>query len=264
MNRVWCVAGMVTFGKLLSESLGWPLIVESDVGTCDTVLIVGLYDAPAYEYTLKMTARAKRRIIYFCGTDVQMLTAPEALPAEATYLCETDEIARELAAKGIEASVVMFPTKMHPAATEFPAKPAVAFYQGNNPMKYGAHYVQILSEAFGDDIDIYVYGLETFDARGMQDLVDRTSVYLRLTEHDGGCASAREFMEAGRRAVITADLPHASVVSRIQPVRLLKAVREALAEREPDWDAASYYHAMNSRERFLSEFEAVTGVDVDE
>jgi hypothetical protein len=260
MNAVWCLSAMQYFGRLLSEALGWPLVIESPVGTCDTVLIVGMYDAPDYDFTLKCTARAKRRIIYFCGTDVEMLVAPELLP-EAVYLCEADWIAAELRERGVTASVCTFPTAIHLVPTDFPEKPAVAFYGGNNPLKYGAHYLQILQDSM-PDADFWNYGIDHYTPEQMQDLANRTRVYVRLTEHDGAAASAREFMEAGRRAVITADLPYAKVVSRNDPIGIVKAVRDVLNESQVDWSAAAWYHAFNSRERFLSDFEAVTGVEV--
>jgi hypothetical protein len=261
MNVVWCLEGMTYFGRLLSEALNWPLVIGSSCGTCDTVVIVGLYDAPDYTFTLQCTARAKRRIIYFCGSDVEMLTAPENLP-DALFLCEAEWIQRELVTRGVTSEVCQFPTSIHLAPTDFPEKPAVAFYKGNNALKYGEHYVQILQAAM-PDVDFWVYGIDQFPPEQMQDLADRTRVYLRLTEHDGAAASAREFMEAGRRAIITADLPYAKVVSRADPIGIIKAVRDGVNESRPDWEAAAWYREMNRRERFLDDFERVTGLDAD-
>jgi hypothetical protein len=256
MDAVWCVGALSTHGQNVARALGWPLFVETPIGNdIGTVLIVGMYDPPDYDFTLRCTKRARRRVVYFCGTDVSYLSKPEMLP-DATYLCETEGIQAELREKGVEASVVLFPTILHPEVTPLPEKPTVAFYVGNDARKYGAHYIDILQEAL-PDVDFIVYGINHHSPAEMYNLVNQSSAYIRLTEHDGGAASAREFMEGGRRAVITSDFPYAEVVTRSNPVALVSAVRKALKETEPDWDSAAYYHAVNSVERFRSELAEV-------
>ena len=49
-------------------------------------------------------------------------------------------------------------------------------------------------------------------ARGVPQL--EREVSNRTTHHDGGCMSAREFMQAGRRAIVTSELPFAR---RVRP-----------------------------------------------
>jgi hypothetical protein len=253
MNAVWCVAGMETFGRVISRATGWQLYVDTPVGTCDTVLIVGWYDPPHYDHTLRCTSRAKRRLAYFNGTDALHLTRPDLLP-DAAFLCETPAMQSELRDKGIEAHVLMLPTQHHFTANPLPDKPAIAFYGGNQPIKYGSAYIEVLQEAF-PAADVYPFAHGQYDAAMMQQLCDNTSVYVRLPEHDGGAALAREFMEGGRRVVCTADLPFATVVSRNQPQRIIRAVRDALNESQPDWEAAAHYHEVNADSIFAQSVE---------
>lgn len=251
-NAVWCVQGMEHFGFLLSRVLGWPLYVGTSVGTVDTVIVVGLYDPPTYHTTLECTHRARRRVIYLCGSDIQMLS-PQMLPADATYLVETDGMARELwDLAGIEARVIPFPTTHHLKATPLPERPAIAFYTGTNPAKYGSGIMEAIDAAF-PDIDIYPYAYGQYDARGLQRLVDSTTVAVRLPEHDGAAATAREFLEAGRQVVCTADLPHAKRVSRLDVPAIFKAIRHALKATAPNAEAIAHYSLLNSEARFLTE-----------
>jgi hypothetical protein len=64
-------------------------------------------------------------------------------------------------------------------------------------------------------------------------------------------------MEAGRRVVCTADMPFATKVHHDDLMEIISALRRALRETEPDYEAAAYYHEFNSTERFLSDMGAV-------
>lgn len=256
MNIVWCLGAMAHFGSLLSRTLGWQLFVECPVPSdTDTVLIIGMYDAPDYDFTLENTKRAKRRVIYFCGSDVTALTRPEMLP-EATYLCETEGIQRELLEKGVDAQVLMFPTRIHPKVTPLPAEPTISFYAGSDPNKYGAAVLRYIMDCI-PEARFHIYHLGQHDEEQMQQVVQLSRVHVRFPRHDGASASVREHLEAGRRVVATTDLPHVKRVSLNDPVGIVRAVRAALKATEPDLKAAGYYAVHNEDERFVREFQAV-------
>jgi hypothetical protein len=242
------------FGRLLSETLGWPLFVGTPTGECDTVLIVGMYDSPSYAHTLDCTKRAKRRVIYFCGSDV--LVANPAMMPDATYLCETQGIRQELRDKGITASVIPFPTRLHLPVEPWPEKPAVAFYGGNDPRKYGVGFMQILDAAH-PDIDFYYYTAGQYPESAMAGLAALVTVYVRLTTHDGAAASSREFAEGGRRVITTQDMPHTYLVSRSDPAGFVETFERCLAAEGPDMEAAEYYAKMNDPARFVADIQAV-------
>jgi hypothetical protein len=245
---------MQHFGKVASKALGWPLYVNTMVGTCDTVYIIGLYDPPSYLYTLMHTAKAKRRIIHMCGTDVQALV-PESLPADATYICESQGLASEMWEKAsVKASVIPFPTAHHFEMT--PLVEGVAFYTGMNPAQYGSGIMEAIDAAY-PNLAIFPYYYGQYDAGQMQELVNKTSIAMRLPLHDGSAASAREFMEAGRRVISTADLPFATRVNRFDVPGIFKALNKALKEKEPDTAAAEFYRTFNSEETYL---ESVRGL----
>lgn len=264
-RAVWCVGkvvqsdppyfgGMTFFGSLAAKVLDAPLYAQCPVGTCDTVHIVGLYDPPNYELTLESTKLAKRRVFHWCGTDVEMLRDSSILP-EATHVCDSANLRAELLEKGIDAAVVPWPTAVHAPVTPLPEQPTIAMYVGSDPVKYGAGIAQAAVDALlveFPDLRVAVYRHGQYPPEAMPDLIAQSSVYLRLTAHDGGAMSAREFMEAGRRAVVTADMPHASVVTRSDFYGVVAALRTALRATEPDLEAAAYYREFNCEERFLS------------
>jgi hypothetical protein len=244
------------FGELIADTLGWTPYVDCPLGDdIDTAYIIGMYDAPDYDWTLRNTARASRRIIQFCGSDVSALTRPEMLP-DAVYLCETEGIQKELAEHGIEAKLLMFPTIVTPDVTPLPEEPVIGFYAGSDGEKYGASMVRFLMEAM-PDAKFHVYHLGQYDEATMREVIAGTRVYVRFTRHDGAAASAREYLQAGRRVVATVDLPHVKSVALTDPVGIVRAVRKALKESEPDLDAAAYYAQVNSRNRFFREFQGV-------
>jgi len=255
-NVIYGSPAMQFFVDLGAEVLGYEKALGSYVGDCDLAYIVGLYDPPLYGQTLGNTQRAKRRLIHWCGSDVSMLSDASVLPGDAIHICDSDGLREELWRKGVEATTVMWPTRHHFEVTPLPEKPVVACYLGSNPLKYGTGVLQALGEAM-PDVEIIGYMFGQYDSVQMAQLVADSSLYVRLTEHDGSAASAREFMEAGRRALVTHDLEYSVRVKRDDLPGLIRAVRTALSESEPDWDAAAYWSAQNSEERYLAQVEGV-------
>jgi hypothetical protein len=238
---------MLLFGERVATLLNARLYVDAPVGDVDNVFIVGMYDPPRYAHTIKDTARAKHRHIHWCGTDVLLLTNPELLP-EATHTCDGDALREELFALGIDATVVWTPTAQRFEVRPLPPEKRVGVYIGSDARKYGASALRAVQEVM-DDHEFVVYGHG--QVADMEGLMGECRAYLRLTRHDGGACSAREYMEAGRRAVITTDLPHAKRVRPDDLVQIVRAVRQATSYDEPDWDAAAFYSAANSDEAFI-------------
>ena len=252
MNAVWCVSGMHHFGRVVSDALGWRLFVDAPVLDADTVLIIGMYDPPNYNYTLKMTQGAKKRVIFWCGSDIQALVRPDMLP-DATHIAEAEWSREVLLAKGVSVDgCVTFPTSIHPKVTPLPEDDVVACYLGSNPSKYGESMLRALAELMPDvKFRAYTYGM--YDSNEMLDVIADAKVYLRLVYPDGSATSAREYMEAGRRAITTVPVDYATVVKPDDLSAIASAVRRALRESEPDYEAAAYYHEFNSVERFVDD-----------
>ena len=252
MNAVWCVSGMQHFGRIVSDALGWTLFVDTPVLDADTVYIVGMYDPPNYAHTLDMTKGAKKRLIHWCGTDVQALVRPDMLP-EATHVAETPWLRDVLLTKGVSVDgCVTLPTHVHPDVTPLPDDDVVACYLGSNPSKYGESMLRALAELMPDvKFRAYTYGM--YDSNEMLDVIADAKVYLRLVYPDGSATSAREYMEAGRRAITTVPVDYATVVRPDDLSAVAAAIRRALRETEPDYEAAAYYHEFNSVERFVDD-----------
>jgi hypothetical protein len=138
--------------------------------------------------------------------------------------------------------------------TPLPSVPTVSMFVGTDPLRYGATMLRALKDAM-PDVRFYEYPQGRYDAEGMRRLIDDTSVYLRLTQHDGGALSAKEYMGAGRRAVITADLPHAIQVSHDDFVGVIAALRRALRQEAPDEEAAAFWTQHNDPARFVADLE---------
>ena len=252
---VYCLPGMRYFGELAASVLGYELSVGGYVGDCDVCHIVGLYDPPNYDKTLSDTVRAKKRVIHWCGSDVSALQDASVLP-EAVHVADSEGLVRELHDKGVDAKCVMWPTKHHFPVTPLPETPRIACYLGSDPIRYGSDMLQALGKAM-PDTDIIAYMFGQYTPEQMEELVDSSSVYVRLTAHDGSAASAREFMEAGRRAVVTHELEHAKRIRRDDLGQLIVAVKKAIAEKQPDEAAAAYWHEQNAVERFLCDLKGV-------
>lgn len=253
---VWCLPAMRFFGQLAADTLGWELMVGGPVGDCDTCYIVGMYDIPYYQHTLQMTHRAKRRIIHWCGSDVLHLMNASILP-EALHVADSQRLVDELRSKGVEATELMWPTRHHFEVTPLPEKPRIACYLGSDPIKYGADMFAALEQAM-PEYEFVAYSFGSHDAEQMAKLVDETSVYVRLTQHDGSAASAREFMEAGRRAITTNGIDYAVQVNPWDLTGIIAAVRKCASESEPDYDAAAYWSAQNADARYKGEFDGIT------
>jgi hypothetical protein len=244
---------MKHFGGVISEVLGWPLYCDTPVLDADTVYIVGLYDPPYYGYTFDMTKNAKKRIIHWCGTDAQMYQRVP-LP-EATHLCETEYMRGILYEKGIISKVVTLPTLLNPPITPLPDERVVSIYVGSSPGKYGESTVRLLADSM-PDVTFHVYVAGQYDAEEMRKVIARTKVYLRLVWPDGSANSAREYMQAGRPAIITADLPYAVRIRNDDIPGIISALETALAVTEPNEIAANYYKQFNSAERYLHDLKA--------
>jgi len=236
---------MAHFGERIAELLEVPLYVETPVN--GSVFICGMYDPPTYAKTLADTQRATRRHIHWCGSDVLLLTRPELLP-EATHSADGSTLKDELWTHGIEATDIWTPTKQPFEVAPLPAEKRVGVYVGNDSRKYGVSALRAVQEVM-PDVDFVLYGHGQIE--DMQGFMGEMRAYLRLTRHDGGACSAREYMEMGRRVVCTADLPYAKVVRPDDLVGITRALRAALKPDEPDYEAAAYYHAANSAEAFL-------------
>ena len=261
MGVVWCLEPMRRFGEDLASALEWPLLVGAPVeeGT-DLVYVVGMHDGPLYQVTLELTKAATRRVFHWCGADAFSLTEPAVLP-EALHLCDTEAIARELGARGVDASVVMTPTRRHHDVSPLPSEGKVAVYlggaiTGTASNEYDPQTVRAVMDLL-PDVGFVTWRHGAFEDEALAQVFADSSVMLRLTAHDGGARTAREFMEAGRRVVTTERLPHARVVRRGDVVGILAATREALEASEPDAEAAGYWKAQNSVERYLADLERV-------
>ncbi len=253
---VWSLSAMEHFARLSADALGWQLILDGPVPDCDVVYIMGMYDPPFYATTLANTKRAKKRIIQWCGTDSKVMNK-DLLP-EALHLASNDMYRDIVRSEGFECETLMMPTANHYEVTPLPETPTIAAYFGNNAESYGAAYIRMLSDAF-PDAGLHTYFFNEYDTEEMQVIMASTTVQVQLG-NDGGGHSLREAMEAGRYAVTTLPLKHASVVHHEDIPRIVREVGRALRQTEPNHEAAAYWKDRNTTEAFVRGFHELTGI----
>lgn len=248
---IYCGQSMSHFGQILAGIHKAPLIAGGFVPVCEEVYIVGMYDFPLYLDTIEATKQAKRRIIHWCGSDVMNISRPDMLPPDAIHLCESEALKDELYEFGIDATVCMFPTPVRVPVKPLPAEPIISVYYGSNPKFYGDDMVRKVQEAL-PDVPWHPFMYGAYPQEQMPEVIERSTMLLRITPHDGSANTAREFMEGGRRVVCTADLPFAKKVRHDDFNQIVGAVAKCLKESEPDYEAASHYAAFNAPERYMA------------
>jgi len=236
-NVVWALPAMEYFAQAWGEVLGWNVIIGAPIGECDKVFVVGMYDPPLYETTLECIRDAKEVHYHFCGTDVVFFEGPRNL-REGTFSADTEALVEELWTKGVKAEKFWLPPIKVYEPTPLPEGQKVACYLGTHPPKYGVSALMSLMTAMPEvQWHNYTFG----EHEDMTEVILGARACVRLTDHDGGCMSAREFMRAGRRALITADIPHAIRLNKQDIPQMVSAIRKALREPEPDMEASAYY-----------------------
>ena len=141
---------------------------------------------------------------------------------------------------------------VHAPVTPFASSLVVAVYGGADPHEYGMGMAQALYECL-PGVDFLSYTKGQFAAELMPEVIARARVYLRLRRVADGAISSREYLAAGRRVVTTEELPFATRVARDDLPGVLAAVRVALAQPEPDAEAAAYWAPRNAGARFAEE-----------
>ena len=245
---VWSLPGQAPFAGVVGRALGCEVHVGGEIPQCDVVHVVGVYDCPAFATTLRCTRAAARHVFHWLGPDAANRVWPDRLPP-AIHVCPSEDVRELLARRGIEAQVVPLPTLVHAPVTPFEGQPLVAIYGGRDPHQYGMSMAQALYECV-PGLAFLSYGTGQFAEEVMPEVIARSSVYLRLRRVADGSLSTREYLAAGRRVISTDVLPFATCVARDDLPGVLAALQAALAQPEPDLEAAAYWAPRNSDAAF--------------
>lgn len=245
---------MIHFGNVAAEHLGWPLIVDAPTGDVDNVYIIGMYDPPYYRRTLAMTARAKHRIIQWCGTDTALVDA-EYLP-EAVHLASDGAYTRRLAAnRGPVAKTVLLPNSVFFAEPlPLPEVPTIGCYLGSNAGKYGAEWIQALSEAL-PDVRLLTWQYGQYTPEELAQVYAQVTVQVQPGLTSAGC-TLRECMEAGRKCIGNGLDYHGLLPFHEHDFAgFVRNVRNALKATEPDAELAAYWREANDPALFVAAVE---------
>jgi len=248
---VWSLAGQAEFARVVGRALECPVHVANEIPPCAVVHIVGMYDCPTFATTLRSTRASESRVYHWMGPDAANCFWPSRLPA-GLHTCPSTAIRDLLLARGVDAQVLSLPTRIHAPVTPFSGSPVVAIYGGGDPPQYGMSMVRALQECL-PEVGFLGYTKGQFAEELMPDVIARARVYLRLRRVADGSWSSREYLAAGRRVVSTDQLRFATQVARDDLVGVLASVEAALAEPEPDFEAAAYWAPRTSDASFVEE-----------
>jgi hypothetical protein len=252
-TAVWSLAGQAGLASAFGRALGCPVYSATETPECEVVHIVGMYDCPTFATTLRATHAAARRVYHWTGPDATNRVWPDRIP-NGLHVCPSQEVRDVLLERGIEASVVAPPVRVHAPVTPFVGSPVIAVYGGLNAHEYGMSMAQALYECL-PGVGFLSYMKDQFPADQMPQAIERSRVYLRLRRVPDGCVSSREYLAAGRRVVSTEHREHATQVERDDLPGVLAAVKAALEQPEPDAEAAAYWRPRICDERFAEEME---------
>ena len=250
-RTVWSLPGQAGFAAVVGRALGCPVHVGEPAPPCDVVHVVGMYDCPTFAETLRSTEQAGRRVYHWMGPDAANRFWPERIP-DGLHLCPSEAVRDLLHARGVHAKVLPLPTTIHAPVTPFGGARVVAVYGGVDPREYGLSMVGALRECL-PGVRFLTYGRGQFDEAGMARVLDGARVYLRLRRVADGALSSREYLAAGRRVVSTDDLPYGVRVAADDLPGVLESVEAAVAQREPDHEAAAFWTARNTDASFAEE-----------
>jgi SAM-dependent methyltransferase len=173
------------------------------------------------------------RVVHWIGSDIlQVKMAP---PEQREWvikwlehnvdinLCEFETTRKELEELGIKARIVPFPPEKMYDPIPLPEKFAVACYLPyNNAPFYNPDLISDVAMAM-PDVNFYYFGnpilmgnknnifhCGTVNMFEKEDLIKKTSMILRVVPHDGLPLSVIEWITAGRNALTTVKIDHAT------------------------------------------------------
>ncbi|MCU1442150.1 MAG: hypothetical protein JWQ59_300 [Cryobacterium sp.] len=193
-----------------------------------------------FDALLGVLSRGSLRVMYWIGTDVQRLVAEveggaasqrtRAMRRTHWHLAGSSRLKSELAAVGVDARLVDFPSFVSMPVGRLPDMPsrftALTYIPDFRSRFYGGDVILELARA-RPDIDFVVMGGDgtwAGDAPANVQFVgwvsdpaplySHSSCVLRLPEHDSVGATAAEALLYGRPLLYTESLPYAKLVDR--------------------------------------------------
>jgi hypothetical protein len=205
----------------------------------------------------------KRVILHWVGTDALRASEPGThsarllgLAGRCVHFADSPEVARELAALGVEAQVfrLLPETVVPPGPVPMPEEPAVlSYWAPGRRAFYGGDLVDALAEAL-PATRFYVAGSDgagepqhpnmTYLGRldSLEDVYRQVSVLVRMPEHDSLSAMVLEMLARGRWVVYNRPFPHTETATTVEEARA--ALGRSLARREAN-EAGREYVRLN-------------------
>ncbi|MBD3947187.1 glycosyltransferase [Nocardioides ganghwensis] len=196
-----------------------------------------------FDALLGILSKGSLRVMYWIGTDVQRLVAEveggaaplrtRAMSRTHWHLAGSSRLRSELAAVGVDARLVDFPSFVSMPVGSLPEMPsrftALTYIPDFRSGFYGGDVILQLARA-RPDVDFVVMGGDgtwAGDAPANvrfvgwvsdpSSLYARSSCVLRLPEHDSVGATAAEALLYGRPLIYTESLPYSKLVDRELP-----------------------------------------------
>lgn len=244
------------------------------------------------------------RVLHWIGSDILALQRATPEVREQTiawldnnidvHLAEIEATQKELADMGIKSKVVPFPPKTMNEPKPLPEKFAIASYLPfNNSAFYYPDFIYAVAKEM-PDVNFYCFGdaskmdknenvehLGVCNPEEIQDTINKTSLILRLTPHDGLPLSVIEWITAGRHAITTIDIPYSNQfvfenykgkdkptdeqinkVIESNKKRLVKLIN-SLKNKPVDSKAAGFYKDLCSEEKFNKNIKGLLEIDLN-
>ena len=203
----------------------------------------------------------KRVVLHWVGTDVLVLAKAVAQgnrePLEFYqaiadfHFADSPEIAAELAELGLHAEVFrLLPTSVEAREVPMPREPAVLTYWSSAHREfYRGDIVDALADEF-KDVKFFVAGS---DGAGqprhpnmqylgwlpsLEAVYGKTSVLIRMPEHDSLSAMVLEMLARGRWVIYSKPFPHTETATNLEEARA--ALARCLARQGPNREGQEY------------------------
>lgn len=260
-QRKICVSslGSPFFGKQTADLLDADFITMPGFKPhkYEMIYLLGFYTASAGQHARVFMGTVKgkcKRVIHWLGSDIfglgdmkhrDLRTLAEALNEDIDLMfCESEVQKRDLTAAGLNVEVLPLIRDF----TKFKRKPlpkgfAVGIYM---PQNNAANYHPVLMENIVKnmpDVQFYMYGdprmgkdqshknIQFMGWCDINELIDKCSVLLRYTHHDGLPTAPMEFMVSGRFVLTNAEMPH---VEKLENTLDEEGVRKHIIEKIRD------------------------------
>jgi len=200
----------------------------------ETVILQGFFPLAAEQHMMVFPKDAIK-VINWIGTDVWQLhnkfnwnnirhIKENYLSKIDLQFCNSPGLHRELAELGIDTKIVYQPLTESVEVTPFPKRPTISAYCSDGHPLHSEFYIRDLARSM-PDIDFVLYGTKLNDSQydnirfmgfmPIQDIIDLTTMHIRITQHDGFPHSPIYYAMAGRHVLTNFKMEYCDFIDNV-------------------------------------------------